>query len=162
MITSIKLFYSDVQPMVALYGSATEHSDGWQCNVPVHEVVQGDFSALPVETQISMADAVKMVDFIPEFQARSSPPKPVLTLSAMVSEITADTNLSEEAVRQIVLSMLRKLRQTVLRGDTFSSESLLIRPRPTAPATPDPSGPATGHRRLAVVLPLDEATGATT
>ena len=148
--------------MVALYGAAGEHDDGWQCNVPIDEVVHGDFSGLPIERQVSIADAAKVVDFTPEFQARSSSPKPVLTLSAMVSEISSDTNLSEEAVRQIILSMMRKLRQTVLRGDTFSSESLLIRPRPTPPATPDPSGPATGHRRLAVVVPIDEATGATT
>ena len=150
MITSIKLFYSEAAPMVAVYGVASDQNDGWRCNLPAHEVFSDDPKVLPVEQQVSLADARHLLTFIPSFLARFPGAKLTLAMPQLVSEISATTGLAEPDVQRIVANTLQQFRALVANGGQFTSAALRIQPRPAAANTP-------GQAPAALVLPVPAA-----
>ena len=93
MITAIKLFYQGAMPMVALYGAANEHGDGWQCNLPAKEVLAGDPSSLPAEQQLLLSDAEKRVGWTAAFQARLAKETPPMRMPELVNAISNSTGV---------------------------------------------------------------------
>jgi hypothetical protein len=151
MFTAIKLFYQNDSPMVALYGAATEDGDGWQCNLPAHEVLAGDPARLPPERLLSLAEAQPLIGFTPAFQARLAPVKPIVNMSGLVREISLSTDLPEADVRRVVVSLLRELRTVVKAGGHFNSANLRLRPHPKtagmavlSPVPPKPTAARAG------------------
>jgi hypothetical protein len=154
MITAIKLFYQEAMPMVALYGAANEHGDGWQCNLPAHDVVVGDPASLPAEQQLLLADAEKLVGWTAAFQARLAQDTPPLRMPELVNAISASTGLPEDDVRRVVVSLLRQLRTLVESGGQLNSDSLRLRPHPHAAAR-GAKRPALAKQGLALLVPND-------
>ena len=154
MITAIKLFYQEAMPMVALYGAAVEHGDGWQCNVLAQDVVAGDPSSLPAERQLLLADAEKLVGWTAAFQARLAQQSPPLRMPELVTAISNSTGLPEDDVRRVVVSVLRQLRTLVESGGRLTGDSLQLRPHPQA-ATRGAKRPALAKQRLALLVPND-------
>jgi hypothetical protein len=151
MITSIKLFYRDSFPMVALYGAANANSDGWQCNVPAHEVLDGDPNTLPVEQQLTVAEAGKLIGFSSSFKARMAPAKKDIRMSELVSEISTNTGIPEPDVHRIVFNVLRNFKHVVAKGGQFNSSILRILPH-AAPAPKSNASSSTSAARNSAVL----------
>jgi len=152
MITAIKLFYQGAMPMVALYGAANEHGDGWQCNLPAKEVLAGDPSSLPAEQQLLLSDAEKRVGWTAAFQARLAKETPPMRMPELVNAISNSTGVSEDDVRRVVVSVLRQLRTLVVSGGQLNSDSLRLRPYPQA-AAPGAQGTAPSKRSMALLIP---------
>jgi hypothetical protein len=152
MITAIKLFYQEAIPMVALYGTANDHGDGWQCNLPAQDVLAGDPSSLPAEEQLLVADAEKLVGWTAAFQARLAKETPPMRMPELVNAISNSTGVPEDDVRRVVVSVLRQLRTLVESGGQLNSDSLRLRPHPQAAAR-GAKRPALAKQRLALLIP---------
>jgi hypothetical protein len=152
MITAIKLVYQEAIPMVALYGTANDHGDGWQCNLPAQDVLAGDPSSLPAEEQLLVADAEKLVGWTAAFQARLAQETPPLKMLELVREISHSTGLPEENVRRVVVSLLLQLRTLVERGGELNSDGLRLRPHPKA-AAPGAQQAAPAKPHMALLVP---------
>ncbi len=139
--------------MVALYGEADEHGDGWQCNLPAQEVLAGDPARLPAEQKLWLADVENVVGWTTAFQARLAQAIPPLRLPEMVADISQSTGLPQEDVRRVVVSLLRELRALVESGGQLNSDSVRLRPHPQAAAAAA-QGTARTKQRLALLMPV--------
>jgi hypothetical protein len=133
MITSIKLFYLDGNPMVALYGGDHEEANIWQCNLPAGDVISSDPYVLPAEQEVPLAEASKLVIFTPQFGRQLKPQAEIQRVPQLVRLISQATQLPAPQVRKIVLEILEQIATVVEKGERLDVPELIIRPRRNRP-----------------------------